>query len=548
MSAARRVRAGRALLAACAIAAAAAGGACASSGASAAGFPLAREDRVVVGEYARLLGVAASRRHVFAAGPAGVAVYDRIFERWLPPVPIDEPGFDGVARLTALAADPVSDGVWIGLSGRVIHYAPTLDRLTSAFVPGIVDGFLFDARDPEGGAYVRTSGGWWAVSTSGFARPLADPVRELPPAGSRLTAPTLEDLYHRFPGLRGFERLLVRGDDLRSYPVTDGAVAPERSLVWLSTLGAGLVEVDPLFNRGTPLPFGLLSPGAERLARAADGVWAAGSGRFGGRGGLTFASEDLQRWRWEDGGARRPFDGRVVQALLVRGDAAWAGTERGLLRVPLDGDGEATLLDLGDGLPSDAVLSLAARGDELWVGTRDGIAVVRARPGDAPAVDRTPARGTAVRALAFVGDTLWAGTDGGVVLLPPGSDAPIRHPSSEPRLRRAVTALAWSDSLVVVATVDDVLRIEGGRVLPAIAGLDARGVGGVRAVAADATAIWVVGPRGALEVDRASGVVRALSARDADGALADVLLTDDHVWLAGEGGITRLARVGGRVR
>jgi hypothetical protein len=520
-------------------------GACASSGATAGGIPLAREDRVVVGEYARLLGVAASQRHVFAAGPTGIAVFDRIFERWLPPVPLDEPA---VERLTALAADPAGEGVWIGVTGRVLHYSPSLDRLTSAFVPGAVEGFLFDARDPEGGAYARTSGGWWYVAAGGFARPVADPVRELPPAETRVVPPSLDDLYRRFPVLRGFERLLVRDRSLRSYPVTDGAIAPDRALVWLSTLGGGLIEVDPLFHRGTPRPFGLLSPGAERLARAADGVWAAGSARFGGRSGLTFASEDLQRWRWEEGGLRAPFDGRAVRALLVRGDVAWAATDRGLLRLPLGAEGEdADLIDAGDGLPADAVLSLAARGEELWVGTRDGIAVLGAATAGSPSVDRVLARGTAVRALAFVGDTLWAGTDAGVMTLRPGDDAP-RAMRGESRLARPVVSIAWSDSLLVVATDDAVVRYSNGRELPPIAALDVRAVGGVRALAVDGAALWIVGPRGAVEVDRATDVARSIAASDVGGSLSDVVLTEAYVWLAAETGLVRLGRVGGRLR
>jgi hypothetical protein len=520
-------------------------GACASSGASSGGVPLAREDRVLVGEYARLLGVAASQRHVFAAGPAGIAVFDRIFERWLPPVPLDEPS---VERLTALAADPAGEGVWIGVTGRVLHYSPTLDRLTSAFVPGAVDGFVFDARDPEGGAYARTGGGWWYVAAGGFARPVSDPGRELPPAEARIAPPSLQELYQRFPMLRGFERLLVRDRSMRSYPVTDGAIAPDRALVWLSTLGGGLIEVDPLFNRGTPRPFGLLSPGAERLARAADGVWAAGSARFGGRSGLTFAGEDLQRWRWEEGGLRAPFDGRVVRALLVRGDAAWAATDRGLLRLPLTAEGEdAELLDTGDGLPADATLSLAARGEEVWVGTRDGIAVLHTREEEGPVVDRVLARGIAVRALAFVGDTLWAGTDVGVMTLRPGDAAP-RAVRGDARLARPIVSIAWSDSLVVVATENVVVRYSGGRELPAIAALDARTLGGVRSLAVDGAAIWIVGPRGALEVDRASDVARSIAASELGGALSDVVLTDTHVWLAGDAGLVRLGRVGGRIR
>jgi hypothetical protein len=181
------------------------------------------------------------------------------------------------------------------------------------------------------------------------------------------------------------------------------------------------------------------------------------------------------------------------------------------------------------------------------VGTRDGIAVLRADDGATPLVDRVVARGVAVRALAFVGDTLWAGTDAGLVTLRPGDERP-QPVGGDARLSRPIAAIAWSDSLVAVATDDDLLRFSGGRSLPRIAALDVRALGGVRALAVDGEALWIVGARGAVEVDRASDVARSVSAAEMGGALHDVLLTDAYVWLAGDAGLSRLARVGGRIR
>jgi hypothetical protein len=122
----------------------------------------------------------------------------------------------------------------------------------------------------------------------------------------------MDELYAQFPALQGFERLLTRDDQLRSWPVSAGTQSPDQpSQVWLGTYGNGLFKVDPYFNTSEHLAFGLLDRGAGAVALAADGVWAAGIGDASsrGRGGLTFISEDLQEWRWVEGALAQPLAG-----------------------------------------------------------------------------------------------------------------------------------------------------------------------------------------------------------------------------------------------
>ena len=60
-----------------------------------------------------------------------------------------------------------------------------------------------------------------------------------------------------------------------------------------------------------------------------------------------------------------------VRALAFAGDATWAGTSDGLLRLK---GGSQRLLDQGDGLPADEVTTLLATPGTLWIGTVGGLA------------------------------------------------------------------------------------------------------------------------------------------------------------------------------
>ena len=541
------------------------GGGPGAPGPSRGGGSLRREDRVVLTPFNEVTGVAVSRRFVFALTTGGLGIYDRTFDAWRPPLAAgDELPAE---RPTAVAADPATDAVWVGGLGSVTYYQAVSDFATRSSVPGVVDVIAFDRRNPSEGAYVRASGQWSRVTSTGFVTPLGP--GQLPPTRELLLAPTLRDIYDEFPNLRAFGSLLTRDAQLRSWPISAAAKSPDRaSEVWVGTAGNGLYRADPSFNRAEQLPFGLLEEGAGALALAADGVWIAGLGEgVAPRAGLTFASDDLQSWRWLEGSQSTSFVGARASDLEVREGAAWVATDRGLVRLDTrasraggaEAPGEVAAWSAIHGLPSDVVLAVAARPAGAWAGTTSGIVFVTdpATRRGARTADVGPviASGAAVRDLLATGDTLWAATDAGLLLVPPGDSARAVRPAAqrdEARLGQPTTALATSDSEVVVATRDALLRFHRrtGQLLPSLDAVGFVSVGGIRALAMDGETIWAAGPLGVALYTRVGGATRFLSVPgDLPGEVFDVALGRDYAWVATRNGVVRLRRMrGGGVR
>ncbi len=512
-----------------------------------------RDERQRIGSFSNVQAVAVSRRYVFAAGSSGIAIYDRMMNSWLPPLTRD----DGLTdqQITVLAGDPVEDALWLGVPGGVIMYRPLTEQLQRTIVTGVPDLIAFD-RAATGDAIVRAGGEWTRISRVGIATPI---VR--PPLASALILPrTLSDLYTQFPTLRTQPSLLLRTQQsdrpLRNVQIVSGAASPERaSEVWLGTAGDGLFRLDPTFMQSTPLPYGLIEPGVGALALAADGVWAAGLGQSIDRGGLSFVGSDLQRFRWIDGTISVPLVGVRGLSLITRASRAWLGTDRGLVRVRLDGTQTMRVWGVLDGLPDERVLSVATRDDGAWAGTARGLVYVS----DSSDTRNVRTRGVGVRlldnmpvhALQFTGDTLWIGTEAGVMAIvsPNGSVGGVvsRPVGSDPALRRAVRALAWSDTVLLAATDDAVLRLapRGGVEPVRVDLLDVRQVGRVTKVAIDERTMWLAGTDGVVVVSRRDGATRVLRVPgDLPGPVLDLAVNRDYMWFGTPQGLIRLRRRG----
>jgi ligand-binding sensor domain-containing protein len=344
-------------------------------------------------------------------------------------------------------------------------------------------------------------------------------------------------VFREFPSLETFLPLLTRGDDLEQWPATAATIAPGRSEVWLGTRGNGLLRVDPMFNRADHLPFGLLEPGVGALALAADGVWAAGLGAPGERGGVVFTSPDFQQWRWLDGPPSRPFVGTRVSAMSIRERTAWIGTTRGLLRMELDDDDRTSRWDAADGLPSDVVTAVVVAGGGTWVGTTDGVAFVDRAP-------RAVGPRVAIRELALWADTLWIASSAGVLALASPDSVARRLSLDDARLTRAVAAVARADSVLAVATEDELIEIDvrSQRVLPP----RAASFGALRRIVRlrmDGQTIWLIGDGGALAIHRASGRSVLLAAGPAlPSAATDAALTREFAWIGTRDGLVRIRR------
>ena len=505
-----------------------------------------REDRVLITQFNEISAVAASQRHLFIATPYGLGIMDRQFGRWLPPVTVAD-GYPQ-EQATVLAADPASDAVWIGAVGAVIIYRPTTDFITRVPLAGIVEQIAFERAANM--TYVRASGTWYRISFSGMVTRID---RSQVPAAGALTVPsTLDDVYREFPGLRAFERLLTRDQNLRNYPVTAGTRSPERSEVWLGTWGDGVFQVDPLFQQATHRPFGLVDRGAGAITHGAGGVWIAGLGiGVRPRGGVTFASSELQTWRWMTGPINSPLSGTRAIDLAMREDVLWIGTDRGLARISTRNENDLEFWSALNGLPSDLVLSLAPKHGGTWVGTTRGLVFVTdTGRGRRRSREVSPglADGTAIRALLLTGDTLWIGSDAGLLLMPPGGENQLVRAAAvaqEQRLARPIRALARSDSLVAIATENDVMFIDlsTGQLRPRLDLIAAGTVRDIRSLAMDDKSICIAGGFGALMVRRSDGLTRAVRPSGVYGEVEDMVITPEYLWLATADGVTRLRRM-----
>ncbi|MBU6367452.1 MAG: hypothetical protein KJT01_14660 [Gemmatimonadetes bacterium] len=392
----------------------------------------AREERVLVASYATIEAVAVSRRFAFAAAQGGVLVYDRVRDQWLPPLGVAD-GLGGLP-IRAMAADPVDDALWIGLPGQLRIYRPSSDQWIQLPVTGTPDVIAFERPGVPGTAgslgfgeaWVRASGNWMRVSRAGLATPADRP----PPVNTLQLPWSAAQLIAQFPALRalgsGIPLPRVGGRPPRSAPMLAASLAPDRAGdLWMGTAGGGLWQVDAFTGVPTPRPYGLLAPGVGALAPALDGVWVAGIGAPAPRAGLTYVADHLQRWRWIDGTLAVPLEGVRVAALAVRGSVAWMGTDRGVVRVGLDGEASMTRWSVLDGLPDDRVVAVAPRPEGSWVGTGRGLVFVAdtgrvadrriAWAGTSALAER------AVSALLVAADTLWVGTDDGLVTITPAS-------------------------------------------------------------------------------------------------------------------------------
>jgi ligand-binding sensor domain-containing protein len=154
-----------------------------------------------------------------------------------------------------------------------------------------------------------------------------------------------------------------------------------------------------------------------------------------------------------------------------------------------------------------------------------------------------------VYALLFTGDTLWAGTESGLLAIPRpdalAGGALARPRAQDPALRRPVRSLAWSDTVLLAATDDAVLRLapRGGAEPVRIPALDVLQVGQVTRVAIDERAMWLAGTQGVVMLSRQTGALRILRAPvDVPGPVLDVVASRDWLWLGTPQGLVRYRR------
>jgi len=494
------------------------------------------EERVLVSDFSFVQALAASPWLVYAATRHGLAVYDRRARRWqLPVTTLD--GYPATRVRTALA-DVVDNAVWLGTDDGWYRYDPDLRRWDHGFVAGGVGSFILDRNDQASGVYVQ--GGlpirWEFLPRGGL---LPEPGRPLPPPSQRIQPLDPRLALMQTPMADAMRALILTDPRLRTFQFTAAARTPEQNDLYFGTNGAGVVRVDAATGGWENLRYGLLTSRADAVAPGPDGVWTVGSARVGERRGLTWVTDDATETSPEEGALGPGFAYVAARRLLASGKYLWLATDGGLLKID-PGSGRSRRFDLGSGLPSEDVLSLAPAPDGIWVGTARGLAVIT---GDDRVV-RIGGFDQAVPALVAVRDSLWVGSAAGLAVLAPGEPEPLvpAELAAQPALRAPITALGRVGDTLVVATVDQLAwrdpatrawTLQRGRA----------GLGQVSALTGDAGGVWLGGSAVLAFWELPRGTFRTLQIPgDLPAPVRDLAVSGRYLWVATDSGLVRLER------
>ena len=487
------------------------------------------EDRLVIRDYTRMTAVAAGLDRVFAVTPEAVLTLDARTRRW---VQVAEAPVPGALRNTLFAlVDPLDHSLWGATRSEWFHYQPELQLWDRGPAPGGVVSIAFDRADPSIGLFLQTRGGWAIVPRTG------GPAGASPPPTQPVRATRYEDALREIPSLEAFSPQFLASGRRVPARFTSAARSADGLGWFLGTDGLGLLWLDPAAIQPVRLPFGLESDRPVALFPAARGVWVLTEPTDVVGGAVTWIPGDVGEFRNLLGTFGTGLDFTRGYDLVGEGDALWAATDAGLIRLPSNGASSDVLTE-GTGLPDQRVYGLAAWRGTVYAATRGGIV----RVDDTLTVERIapdfpgPAFDVAVR-----GDTVYAGTPQGVFAAPPGAADLERPAESMTRVEalQGVQRLRWYGDTLAALSRDALLyRAADGQwqVGPRLSSA----LGVLRALAPWREGFWIAGQRGVAFVTLGGGPGLALTAPgDLPGEPTDVAVEGPWLWIATLGGVVR---------
>jgi hypothetical protein len=488
-------------------------------------------ERVVLSDFSVVTAVAASPWMVFAATTNGLIIYDRSAQGWLLPQTL----LDGypITPVRIALADAVGNGVWLGTLDGWAHYDQDIKRWDGGILAGGARDFFLDSQDQASGIYVLGLQGWSFIPRGSS---FTTPVRQLPPPARRIVPLDLRSAFSRAPLADAMRARILTDARLRTYQYTTAAGTADRPELYFGTNGLGLIRFDPMSGQGEAMMFGLPNARASAVAAGSQGVWVVGSARAGERRGVTWITDDLSRFTVSEDALGRGTSVLLARRLLSSGDVLWLASDHGAYRIPAGG-GLGRLFNLGSGLPSEDVLSLAPAPDGAWIGTAQGLAVVT----NGGQVVRINGYDRPVTALVAERESLWVGTADGLAVLAPGAAAPSLPPelAAQPSLRAPIAALALLHDTVVVATADQLGWRDPGTGAWTVLRPRAP-VGTITTLAADPSGVWIGGTGGVAYWDIARSTFRGLSIpSDVPAAVRDLAVEGDYLWIATDAGLVR---------
>ncbi len=491
-------------------------------------------DRTVLGDFTRVTAVAASLERVFITSPSALLIWRPQERRWEGPFTPPNPRL--LARVFGGLTDPLDNSLWLASQDGWVHYQPDIELWDSGIVPDGVRSIAFDADDPASGLFVRTGRGWEQLPRGGITTsPSSGPRRPVAPL-------TPSEVVRENPALQANAAQILTDRNLRTVRYTAAARSWDGRGWYLGTSGIGTLFLSDAAALPERLTFGLPPGRVGSVVSWVGGVWASNDRTAVSDASLTFVAGDLSDFRTVPGPSAVGTRFGQVRDLAGLGSVLFAATDAGVARVDTK-SGDIRLTAESEGLPDARVLGVTARQGRVVAGTAHGaVRLNDASQGEARAVERVaPLFVGAVYGVLPIGDSVWLATGAGVLAALPTTRTAVRPASiaSSPSLATPALALATLGDTLVAMGQDQLLWREprGGRwsAGPSLSGL----LGRLRAIVPEGAGLWIAG-------DRAVGYARVnapavLVLRDGDlpGAVNDLAVDDDFLWVATDRGLVR---------
>jgi len=486
------------------------------------------EDRTVIGDFSRINAIATSSDRVYIVSPSAVLIWNPQFRRW--EGSFDPPTPSLLARVFTGLADPLDNSLWLARPDGWVHYQPDIQLWDQGAVPDGVVAIAFDQDNPGSGLYLRTRRDWQLLPRGGTV-----PVPTQSP-GRPLVAPSVEQAIRSNPSLQANAAAILSDNRLRGVRYTAAARAFDNRGWYLGTSGIGALYVDDGAALPQRLSFGLPSERVGAVFSWPGGVWAGTNRTPLADASLTLVAGDLGEFRSLPGPSATgtPFD--QVRELTGQGRAIWVATEVGVARLN-PADGRVELVDDRRGLPDTRVNSIASRGGRITVGTARGIA----RINDSLQVERVAASySDAAYAVFPAGDSIWVGTPSGLLLSLPGLGGLVRPAGlASAGLQAPIVDLATLGDTLVALTRDGLMwrdpKSRRWTLGPNLSAL----LGRLRRFVPAADGFWVAGDRALGFARLSTPPLRPLREADLPGAVNDLAVDDDYLWVATDRGLVR---------
>jgi ligand-binding sensor domain-containing protein len=486
------------------------------------------EDRTIVGDFSRVTAIAASADRVYIASPGGLLIWNPQFRHWEGSV--EPPDRNLLAGVFTALADPLDNSVWLARPEGWVHYQPDIQLWDQGTAPEGIVGIAFDQNDPGAGLYLRTRRDWQLLPRGG-----AVPTPSRPPARPIASA-TVDQAIRSNPSLQANAAAILTDNRLRNLRYTAAARSFDNRGWYLGTSGLGTLFMPDGAGLPERLAFGLPSNRVGAVFSWPGGVWAATDRTATTDALFTFVGQDLGEFKTMPGPSALGTQFNQVRELAGQNRSLWAATDLGLGRLN-PADGRVELIDRGRGLPDSRVYSVVSRQGRITVGTANGLA----RVSDSFRVERlAPSYSDAVYTVLPYGDSVWVGTPAGVLLSLPGQRGMIRPDGlASPGLQGPVVDLAPLADTIVALTRDALLwRNPTNRAWTLGPDLSAL-LGRLRRFVPEGTGFWVAGDRGVGFVGLTTPPLRPLREGDLPGAVNDLAVDDQYLWVATDGGLVR---------